>query len=122
MAANKFKGVTKAASKAVAVAGELLPRAPASPAQRAKQLHPAMVARLGKGRPAGVPNKFTKEVKQVIATCFDDIGGRAAFAKWASENRKDFYKLYSKLLPIQLQSGTNGNSINIYISPTEAEL
>jgi hypothetical protein len=93
--------------------------APAKPKQK---LHPAMLAHVGVGRPRGIPNKYTREVKDVIAQCFTDIGGAAAFAAWAKAHPTEFYKLYSKLLPIQLQGAANGNSINIYINEVEAAL
>jgi len=69
----------------------------------------------------GSQQAMTIEVKEVIARCFYDIGGREKFAEWARNNRTDFYKLYSKLLPIQLQSKETKELI-ITITPDEAEL
>ena len=79
-------------------------------------------ANAGRGRKKGSQNKVTKEVKEVIGQCFDKIGGLESFAAWARNNRTDFYKLYSKLLPIQLQgTGANGE-INIIVSKDEEKL
>lgn len=53
------------------------------------------------GRPPGAQNKTTKAVKEVLENVFTRIGGEEAFAKWAMKphNRVEFYKLYAKLLP-----------------------
>lgn len=59
--------------------------------------------RAGIGRQKGTPNKFTRTVKETILQCFEDIGGRDAFAKWARRNPTEFYKLYGKVLPLSLQ-------------------
>lgn len=78
-------------------------------------------ARIG-GRAKGTPNKVTREVKDAIAQVFEDIGGIATFASWARYNKTEFYKLYGKLLPIQLQgSGSKGEFI-IQISEAESKL
>lgn len=73
------------------------------------------------GRPPGRVNKITKEVKDVILRCFYDIGGREAFAAWAKVNQTKFYQLYSKLLPIQLQT-KGSNEVHIHLSKDEAGL
>jgi hypothetical protein len=58
------------------------------------------------GRQAGTPNKMTAEAKQMLARCFEDIGGYEAFVKWvkSSPERLDtFYtKMWIKLLPMNI--------------------
>ena len=76
----------------------------------------------GKGRKKGVPNKITKEVKEVIAQVFEDIGGIAAFGTWARAEKTEFYKMYAKLLPIQLQGAGVDGAFQIIISKEEANL
>lgn len=73
------------------------------------------------GRQKGSQNKVTREVKDVIARCFDAIGGEAQFAKWASRNQDEFYKIYAKLLPIKLQADMT-KSINIYVTREDTKL
>jgi hypothetical protein len=51
------------------------------------------------GRVAGTPNKATATAKQAFQLAFDEIGGPQALAVWAAENQTDFYKLFSKLIP-----------------------
>jgi hypothetical protein len=58
------------------------------------------------GRQAGTPNKMTAEAKEMLARCFEDIGGYEAFVKWvkSSPERLDtFYtKMWIKLLPMNI--------------------
>ena len=53
----------------------------------------------GAGRPRGVPNKLSMTVKDNVIAVFDAIGGNATMAAWAEGNQTEFFKLYSKLLP-----------------------
>lgn len=56
------------------------------------------------GRVAGTPNKIPKQVKDVFFDTFNQLqqDPKANLTKWAKENKTEFYKLSSKLLPIQL--------------------
>lgn len=74
------------------------------------------------GRVKGTPNKVTQEVKDVIAQVFDDIGGVPRMVVWAQLNPTEFYKLYGKLLPIQLQGAGSKGEFVIQISEAEAKL
>jgi hypothetical protein len=61
------------------------------------------------GRPAGVPNKLSGTVKDNVVQVFEDIGGLSFMATWAKENPNQFFNIYAKLLPLQLQgNGDNG--------------
>lgn len=99
--------------QATALVGELMP-------PKEKKPFGGVRGRSG-GRPTGSKNKIGREVKEVIAQCFVDIGGAKEFARWARDHRADFYKLYAKLLPIQLQ--TKGSTeVHITVSRDEADL
>jgi hypothetical protein len=56
------------------------------------------------GRVAGTPNKLTRTVKETFAQVFSDLQDdeQAKLSVWAKSNPTEFYKLSSKLLPIQL--------------------
>jgi hypothetical protein len=54
------------------------------------------------GRKAGTPNKITAQFKDAVRTVYEDIGGHAAFAEWARENRGDFYRIASRLIPTEV--------------------
>ena len=60
-----------------------------------------------KGRPAGVENKLTQSVKAAFQAAFDELGGAEGLAEWAQENKTDFYKLYARLIPVDV-----GGTIN----------
>lgn len=59
----------------------------------------------GKGRPKGALNKVTTAAKEAFRLAFDKMGGTDALAAWAAENPTEFYKLYAKLIPIDLTTG-----------------
>lgn len=48
----------------------------------------------------GTPNKTTVAAKQAFQMAFDGIGGVDALKTWAAENPTDFFKLFSKLIPV----------------------
>lgn len=52
-----------------------------------------------RGRPKGSQNKLTKNAKEAFEFAFDEIGGPEKLAEWAENNRRDFYRIYARLLP-----------------------
>lgn len=67
------------------------------------------------GRVAGTPNKATASMKAAIQAVYDKLqeaagGDHAHFLSWAKEEPTEFYKLASKLLPIQV-AGDEENPI-----------
>lgn len=58
------------------------------------------------GKPKGAVTKATKLVKEVFAEAFTDLQNdpAAKLAVWGKNNPTEFYKLASKLIPIQLGS------------------
>ncbi len=54
----------------------------------------------GPGRPKGSKNKASVAAKQAFQEAFDGVGGVEALQNWAKENPTDFFKLFSKLIPI----------------------
>lgn len=55
------------------------------------------------GRVKGTPNKTTATVKAALQDAFNHLGGVSSLVKWAKEEPTEFYKLWAKLLPEQLQ-------------------
>jgi hypothetical protein len=55
------------------------------------------------GRPKGARNKLTANVKENIIAVFTKLGGTAAMAKWAGENLTEYYKIYARLAPTQVE-------------------
>ena len=66
----------------------------------------------GPGRPKGIPNKVTLSVREAIVAAFEKMGGVDALVKWAKKNPTDFYKLWTRLLPVQI-TGEGGGPIRI---------
>jgi hypothetical protein len=55
-----------------------------------------------KGRPAGVPNKATVAAREAFQLAFDKLGGPEQLAAWAVDNPTEFYKLYGRLIPVDV--------------------
>lgn len=57
------------------------------------------------GRPKGSANKSTVAAKEALQMAFEGIGGVAALTAWAlnEKNQGEFYKIYAKLLPIDMK-------------------
>ena len=49
---------------------------------------------------------------------FTRLGGTAAMAEWAEENRMEFYRLYARLIPTEVGASVNGTIIVQEIDPT----
>jgi len=58
----------------------------------------------GMGRKLGSKNKLTKKAKEAFQLAFEGAGGVEALTAWAIENRTEFYKLYSRLIPVDVTS------------------
>ncbi len=64
------------------------------------------------GRQPGSKNILTKTVKENLVAAFEGMGGLPEFTKWARENPKEFYPMYIKLLPVEVNgSGEDGQVI-----------
>lgn len=64
------------------------------------------------GRPKGVPNKMTAEVKQMILDALDSAGGVAYLADKAESHPAAFLSLVGKVLPLQVNgAGENGEHL-----------
>lgn len=60
--------------------------------------------RAGAGRPKGVPNKMSRQVKENIVTVFEELGGAEEMKNWAKRDERnltEFYRIYSRLAPIE---------------------
>jgi hypothetical protein len=59
------------------------------------------------GRKKGTPNKITSSVRQMFKECFEEMGGVETMLNWAMKNKTVFYKLYARLLPIEVKTDMN---------------
>lgn len=75
----------------------------------------------GPGRPKGSPNKTTALMKDAITAVYADLQAQVEerdhghFFIWANQNPTEFYKLASKLIPLQV-SGEDGGAITVVIN------
>ena len=58
----------------------------------------------GKGRPKGVPNKTTGQLKEMILQALAGAGGVAYLQTQASKNPNAFLSLVGRVLPLQVSS------------------
>lgn len=71
-----------------------------------KRNHPGLTANLsnaGKGRPKGVPNKFTGTIKEMVIKALEGAGGAEYLQRQANENPAAFLTLVGKIVPMQIQ-------------------
>lgn len=65
------------------------------------------------GRPKGAVNKTTAKAKEAFQLAFERLGGIDRLVLWANgdpDNLRVFYSLYSKLIPVDVQ--TDGEKVN----------
>lgn len=67
------------------------------------------------GRKKGSLNKRTILVKNALQQAFDKIGGVDALVKFGKKNPLEFYKLWVKILPVEIKS-TIDNQADIQIN------
>lgn len=54
------------------------------------------------GRVAGTPNKSTTAVKTALIDAFERLGGVTALVDWGKSEPTEFYKLWAKVMPTQV--------------------
>ena len=75
------------------------------------------------GRQKGTPNKTTAKVKEAMELAFEGIGGVPALIEWAEDNQTEFYKLFVKLLPVQVDANVAGSiAVEHSVSPAVAAM
>lgn len=75
----------------------------------------------GKGRKPGVPNKVTADVKAMVLTALNKVGGAAYLARQAEKSPAAFMVLVGKVLPLQVTGAPGGEAIQIQIVRYAAE-
>jgi hypothetical protein len=73
------------------------------------------------GRSKGSKNLVGATAKENILAVFTRLGGTAAMAEWAGENRTEFYRLYARLIPTEGGTSVNGTIIVEERDPTVRE-
>jgi hypothetical protein len=68
-------------------------------------------------RPKGKPNNVTATAKENIIAVFNRLSGTAGMAEWARNNLSDFYKLYARLIPQQIDMDVTVKPMDITAEP-----
>jgi hypothetical protein len=79
----------------------------------------------GKGRPKGALNKTTVAMKEAVLGVYSDLqeaagGEHAHFKAWAEQNPTDFYKIASKLPPMDIRGSHDINVSGSVLEHREA--
>lgn len=68
------------------------------------------------GRTKGTPNKSTAAVKDALQAAFEGIGGIEQLTTWAKADPGEFYKLWAKMLPQEINSKVESHNRTALIS------
>ncbi len=75
----------------------------------------------GAGRPKGVPNKLTQEVKAVIVEVATGLGGAAGMMEWAKKDPKNesafWTSIYPRIAPLDMNHSGEVNTVHKYQVP-----
>lgn len=69
--------------------------------------NPAFLAQVGRGRKKGVPNKATAQVKELVLSALEQVGGIEYLKRQAEENPTSFMTLVGKVIPTQVNHEGN---------------
>jgi hypothetical protein len=77
--------------------------------------------RPGAGRPKGVPNRTTTELKEMILGALDGVGGVRYLQKQAKESPAAFLTLIGKVLPMTVAGDKDGDPIKLVVEWASSE-
>ena len=62
-----------------------------------------MLGRKTGGRKKGTPNKLTESARKAFELAFQKMDGAQGLLEWAKDHQTDFYKLYARLIPVNME-------------------
>lgn len=62
---------------------------------------------VGGGRAIGQQNALSRHAKEALELAFQGVGGVPELIKWGKENRTEFYKIWARLIPKDVQVGAS---------------
>ena len=89
---------------------------------RKERSNTGQFAKGNKGRPKGAKNKTTVAAKEAFQMAFDELGGFKELVRWAKDdpdNRKVFYTLYARLIPLTHEGGDGDKPVRISFKDAE---
>lgn len=72
-------------------------------------------------RTNGAKGKLGATAKENLIAVFTRLGGTAAMAEWAKENQSDFYRIYAKLIPQQVDVDVTVRPCDVSSEPLAAK-
>ena len=60
-------------------------------------------------------NRFTGAFREAVQVAYNGLGGHAAFIKWGKKNKTEFYRIASRLIPVEIKGGLNNQSLSVII-------
>lgn len=69
----------------------------------------------------GKPNATSATAKENLIAVFTRLGGTAQMAAWAKKNQSDFYRLYARLVPQQIDMDVNVRPCDLSAEPLGSE-
>ncbi len=75
----------------------------------------------GPGRPKGLQNKITTDIKAMILAALDAKGGQKYLEEQAGLNPVAFMGLLGKILPTQINADVSGSLSYVLVGQPEAE-
>jgi hypothetical protein len=67
------------------------------------------------GRKTGTPNRLTGAFREAVLHVYNGLGGHAAFLDWAKENRTEYYRIASRLIPCEMREGSGDEPIRVVV-------
>jgi hypothetical protein len=67
----------------------------------------------GPGRPKNSQNILGRTSRENIAEVFTRLGGIDRMVGWAEDNLTEYYRIYSKLIPIDVQNNGSALVVNV---------
>ena len=67
------------------------------------------------GRKKGSINKTTASVKEALREAFDLLGGVESLIKWGKQNQTEFYKLWGRMLPQEIELAAKMGAVQVQI-------
>lgn len=74
------------------------------------------------GRPKGTIGYFGRSARLILEQTFEGMGGIEEFIAWGKNNRTDFYKIWAKLLPTNIQVPSSLDAARVLLAQLEQEL
>lgn len=66
------------------------------------------------GRRAGTPNRYTGAFREAVTIVYSEMGGHEAFTRWAKRNKTEFYRIASRLIPVEIKD-TSDQRITVIV-------